>query len=103
MSKPTPSPWTNRGRTIFKNGLVIANCGRPSDSFSEDDVTANATHIVKCVNVHEEVINLLDQLIEDFKSPSECGCDGAPDAMYACYFHRNEDEIRRLLAKAEAP
>lgn len=47
----------------------------------------------------EEAINLFFQLLEDFKT-SECNCDGAPDAPYACYFHRNENEIRRLLAKA---
>ena len=52
-------------------------------------------------NLELNIIMLFEVLLEDFDL-NECGCDGAPDANFACYFHRNEPRIRAALRKCTA-
>lgn len=112
MSKPTPRPWyiveqsNKRGletlRICFEDTTIgkVLNWNLVDGHTQDLPGKANAAHIVQCVNMHDEFVNLLHQLVENFAA-SECCCDGAPDAMFACFFHRNERKIKQLLAEAK--
>lgn len=56
-------------------------------------------------NLHEEWIREIKAVLDNFNS-KECYCDGEYEdgrlVGHACYFHRNEEILRNLLAKAEA-
>lgn len=66
-TKHTPTPWDASDREnyslIFGKGFEkpIATCDSYSKGFgpSKDERKANAAHIVKCVNMHDELVENL--------------------------------------------
>jgi len=62
--KHTPTPW-QRGNNLFPDRIFdlkereIAYCGGQNTSG-----TANAKHIVHCVNMHDELVEALDDMIK---------------------------------------
>lgn len=62
----TPTPWNARGLAICKGNSLIAVMGQDDGiKFSEKTSLANATHIVKCVNLHDELVDALELLIDN--------------------------------------
>lgn len=56
-------------------------------------------HNARLIAAAPEMFKELSNVIDSF-NPSDCGCDGAPDGSGACYFHKMEDSIRRVIKKA---
>jgi|SRR5882724_488584 len=95
MGEHTPTPWAYRPyrhddwgwirATIKVDGVypiaAIAR-GYSRDSFDEhrrngtDPYKANAAHIVKCVNAHEELVNLLGECLRDYSHRNFTDCNG---------------------------
>lgn len=91
----TPTPWrVEAGTTLIWGdcnpddnstrgmGYPIAECRiTPSGNWSTgpyaDEGAANATHIVKCVNLHDELIEVLSKFM-DFKDD-----DYVPNILFA--------------------
>ncbi|KKL19578.1 hypothetical protein LCGC14_2464060 [marine sediment metagenome] len=55
MSEPTPTPWKSQGRLV--------NCAMGHltemwtlDKYIEGNAEANAEHIVRCVNAHDDLL-----------------------------------------------
>lgn len=73
MSKHTPTPWESQNNVIFGD---VDNPEHDGDSpyigklegQLEDDNKANAAHIVKCVNVHDELLEALKGLLDELSS-----------------------------------
>lgn len=70
MNEPTPRPWHNLGKTISEGA-------QPSQDWMKRIALAqfkeDADHIVKCVNLHEELVEQLRQAwacIEHIKEKS---------------------------------
>lgn len=77
----TPTPWYSIGNDIYHESEygsdpIASVCGECS--FTQDH--ANAAHIVKCVNMHDELVEAIQELIcagdfrrgcEDLKSARE--------------------------------
>lgn len=67
MSKPTARPWAELQYGIYaKSGsedavfdLKIADVSFDCNDFSHEQCEANAVHIVKCVNMHEKLVEAL--------------------------------------------
>lgn len=67
----TPTPWTNdNGRIRGERGFAVADILWQNPSTSPDGMKAgsaaaeaNAAHIVRCVNTHDELIYALDRLL----------------------------------------
>lgn len=95
--KHTASPWKESPHTPGylkgpdNDGVAIV-CDKLR---SRGEFEANT----RLIATAPDMLNLLEQLLGDFDSPKECACDGSDDRPYACYFHRNEEEIRRLISK----
>ena len=71
----TPTPWNARGLAICKGNSLIAVMGQDDGiKFSEKTSLANASHIVKCVNLHDELVKALElalqYLVYDGKHPA---------------------------------
>lgn len=76
QSKYTPAPWKvfyakNNGQLILGvgqdtgEGIIASNGSFWGD---DDEAKANAEHVVKCVNLHDELLEVLEQLYSGFKS-----------------------------------
>lgn len=89
MSEPTPRPWkwwtSNSWRRLTgadgKDGDVLSPTvnrfdGHPDLVISE----ADAAHIVKCVNCHDELVAALEELV-DFMSDGEKNLAGDLDLI----------------------
>ncbi len=68
MSKPTPGPWDRAGIDVGVAGrddFRIAHCDGcdGEDELSFDENAANAAHIVKCVNSHDDLLSALESLM----------------------------------------
>lgn len=95
MSKPTPRPWKTESDSPLEMILTGAN-GESVNGIQIwlDDACndlnplrrANAAHIVKCVNMHDEMVELLTKIANTV--------EGALPDMH--------DECMRLLSKTEA-
>lgn len=76
--KHTPTPWNvgYLGREIVSS--VDTSVGK---AYWQQD----ATHIVKCVNMHDELVATIESLLKVYSQPDEqiccngrdCGCHGA--------------------------
>ena len=72
-TKRTPTPWNN---DLFpfavdgKDGILIADC---SDIACRNDEVqnANAEHIVRCVNSHDELVEACNHVIDNLSQESE--------------------------------
>lgn len=63
-TKHTPTPWASDDYVIYSlNGEHIAHTDNTMRSPDEDD--ANAAHIVKCVNMHDELVEVLNLACQD--------------------------------------
>lgn len=83
-TKHTPTPWVSVGGCIetvddtLNDGFYIA-------TVYGADYAANAAHIVKCVNMHDELVATIKELLKVYNEPDEsiccngrdCGCQGA--------------------------
>jgi hypothetical protein len=85
----TPTPWqviTVRGATqVSGNGKIIASIVQPAE--------ANAAHIVRCVNAHDELVaalQLAQKVLDALALDDDC-TEGQPEAAHA---------VRAALAKA---
>jgi hypothetical protein len=76
MSKHTPTPWEVNGQMIVKDcyNEVIADVEAswqfnfpPKRRVNRDICNANAEHIVKCVNSHDELLEALKQALSYIK------------------------------------
>lgn len=54
--------------------------------------------------IRQELIRQLKAVLDDFRT-KECSCDGEYEdgrlVGHACYFHRNEEELKRVIEKLE--
>lgn len=100
MSKHTPGPWTVEADKlgalhIVSDGYALAKMSITGYTRSEVDAQLIATA--------PEMFDELENALEEFR-PKECNCDGeyTQDGIrgHACYFHRIEESIKRVLAKA---
>lgn len=61
-TKHTPTPWEVNGDTyVTVNSLIIAHCKQHGNTTLED-AEANAAHIVKAVNCHDDLVEALDMV-----------------------------------------
>jgi hypothetical protein len=111
QTKPTPGPWKVVNRpAIPDNGDYWAICSEahPREQLAKVykfnlDAEANAAHIVKCVNLHEELVKALKfavQILTDTQTKA-----GNPKRMdvYEGFENIREqwDFFKAALAKAE--
>lgn len=85
MSKPTPRPWRVE-QEENEPTFVVAEHGEIAKVYSSHD---NAAHLVKCVNMHEE-------LLEALKLALKIGVTRICSSEEA-------EQIESAIAKAEAP
>jgi hypothetical protein len=98
MSRITRGPWAIRKDSVTEimsaDGDVVARVIGAREEF-----VANAQAIAAL----PDLLDALSQMVEDFKA-SECNCDGeyvdGGVVGSACYFHRNEEQIKAALKKA---
>lgn len=89
-TKHTPTPWDRMG------DLIIRVEGPASFDVAKVDSEANAAHIVKCVNLHDELVEALSELMKVYSEPDteiccngyHCGCQGASVRQQAEYYAR---------------
>jgi hypothetical protein len=90
--KHTPTPWT----TLFdgdevqigdSSGNFVAMTLPCESSGATERDYANAAHIVKCVNAHDELVAALKTMVED--------------AWYAGPTHEGLEQAKNLLNKLE--
>lgn len=99
MSKQIPGPWIvvedgENDPYIREKTLTIQNCENDPICFVRN--VANATRIVKCVNMHEELIVTLKMMFERLTDEKMIGLWESPEE------YELEMEIyRQALAKAE--
>lgn len=96
MSKPTQTPWEYRNRIIGVDAgggdrLVIAKMS--NDSFAD----ANAAHIVKCVNMHDEFLHSIRTAALYLISTGIDRKENEHEPEYQML-----RDFKQLLAKAEA-
>lgn len=90
----SPTPW-RRDSSI---GIIYDPSGNMALQYLEEPehpiTEANATHIVRCVNLHDELVAALKALVIE----GECvRCGKAPGADFARYLA----EARAIVAKAK--
>jgi hypothetical protein len=62
-SKHTSTPWELSGTDIRCSSGGIANVHDPEDPLHRTKTNiANAQHIVKCVNLHDELVEALERI-----------------------------------------
>lgn len=69
--KHTPTPWIQDGFEIYSNDCEyhpVANSTPNHTCRDDDEGIANAAHIFKCVNLHDELVGLIVKAREDFKA-----------------------------------
>lgn len=92
-TKHTPTPWpTPAVYKKRKDGSLILSFGDPLIGYHEQfDLYASeniAAHIVKCVNMHEELVEVLEGVLDGIQRGYSLG-----------YL---EDEVEKTLKKAGA-
>jgi len=123
MGKPTPRPWRSQmiefsdetwraflndeGMRCITDGhnVIAAAWDTEDDDDPNQKDQFNAAHIVKCVNMHDELLKTLQFVLDTFNE-RECNCDGEYEngrlVGHTCFFHRIEEEVKEALAKAKA-
>jgi hypothetical protein len=102
--KHTPTPWT-----ISKNHCAFR--GKPGYLIGDTEIEEDTAHIVKCVNLHDELVAALEDFsIEDCPSCSGTGREYPDDDKEACHRCGGAGEVIRggwpadiksVLAKAK--
>lgn len=103
--KTKHTPWiieygSEESSIIDARGYIICTNGEDPSVASDDEMT----HIVKCVNMHDELVEVLSELMKVYNEPDEeiccngyhCGCQGASVRQQA------EHYARETLKKAGA-
>lgn len=70
MSKHTPTPWAVivDGYVDDLDGIAIADCAICTNKRSYEEHKANAAHIVKCVNLHNELVEALERALSTVRT-----------------------------------
>jgi hypothetical protein len=94
----SPTPWriaTETGPCVITNGTrEIAECYEDGEVQTTED-EANAAHIVKAVNLHDELVTALRYVVKF--------ADSEPDGGETVAMHRaNIERARSVLAKVTA-
>lgn len=69
-TKHTPTPWKFDGESINDlqgNTVAFPRSGGFMPGHRDENLRANAAHIVKCVNLHDELVDALALCQKDFK------------------------------------
>lgn len=61
-TKHTPTPWVHKDGEVYEENDFKIFDAYNSDFLYEED-KANAAHIVKCVNMHDELVEALRDLL----------------------------------------
>lgn len=94
--KHTPTPWVADENAINDNiGVEIALITSDMRTWEEDD--ANAAHIVKCVNLHDELVDALKDAVSGISYVRQKHGD-----LYGVGFDRVEMIANAALKKAGA-
>lgn len=102
----TPTPWKVADEYIFdRHRNEIATTTTSGLSFEEDE--ANAAHIVKCVNAHDDLVEALETLRSDCQTPIDMYERNGPEFTSP---HGNEyestsyvmDKFAELVASIDA-
>jgi len=64
-TKHTPTPWTQDDTVITRNSRVIASVRDLCTDSQLPEDRANAAHIVRCVNAHDELVAALRNLVDE--------------------------------------
>lgn len=98
--KHTPTPWdfeeSEYSVIITRGGFSIGVMFNSKVSGEWLPALPNAAHIVKCVNMHDELVDVLSGLMKVYNEPDEticcngyeCGCQGASVRQQAEYYAR---------------
>lgn len=86
-TKHTPTPWVHKDGEVYEENDFKIFDAYNSDFLYEED-KANAAHIVKCVNMHDELVEVLSKFM-DFKDS-----DYVPNNM----FKRAEEALKKAGA-----
>lgn len=93
----TPTPWNEINWMIYKDNKPIVQCLGECKGADESECLANARHIVKCVNCHEELIGLLQitlEVLQDTARNQKCSMTWEQNELYK--------DIQQALLKAES-
>lgn len=129
MSTPTPTPWVvDYGLTVGHIKSVPQDAipgvtgtptvarydidyGRKGVSYPTDEQRANAAHIVKCVNHHDELVAALNAITAAYVGERDCLYESVTDydgnidpeeAATVAAMDKVIDEARAILAKLDA-
>lgn len=92
----TPTPWkvTDGTMTSFPDSVYVSGIGRDGfqsiiamlndDTGTDHDKRANAAHIVKCVNAHEELLTQLKQMHNHYQGSDMSLINGKMRHSYTC-------------------
>lgn len=94
MSAHTPTPWAIDGGDIAIGGVVciLADYCGPDYAGTQERI-ANAAHIVRCVNLHDELVAALDGMVRMFDAKRKAYDMNLNGMEYA--------DARAALAKAK--
>jgi hypothetical protein len=84
VSKHTPTPWAAYGTTLSTRAegprSLIGTTDPLRHHEEEEQNAANAAHIVKCVNAHDELVAALKGMLEAWEEQfGEGACDCRPE------------------------
>lgn len=65
-TKHTPTPWKSANSFIISGDDIVASC--ITSTVDSEQGRANAAHIVKCVNMHDELASYLMICLDIFES-----------------------------------
>jgi hypothetical protein len=96
--KHTPAPWVLRESTVdVYDGymLIVGDFGiiaKIGGNREKSEIKANAEHIVKCVNMHDELVDALEDLVQEIKGSNKQKWYGTDIDLY---------EAEQALSKAK--
>lgn len=114
MSERTKGKWkTDKWDIVDENGLIIADCDVDEESYSTvpyEDKFANAEFICKAVNLHDDLVESLEE-IKDFIESEEwqvwsadrenVGSDSFDTEKSMELFGAKLEKAKELLAKVK--
>lgn len=99
--KHTPGPWH------WREGFLTSDFDGPMDTatvLENSEAVEISPANARLIAAAPAMLNELENALEEFR-PNECGCDvidgdEGRSIGLACYFHRIEESIKRVIAKA---
>ena len=95
--KHTPTPWTQQGEVITKDGATIAKAwlnGLYEDAGAHDLQQDNARFIVRACNAHDELVAALEEIRQ--------GCIARRPGHCDAHMNRTKAEIEAIAERALA-